>query len=86
MSTPKVGESARSDIWRGPTPTEEVWLARKLGRTDIVLGATTAASRHEGFRRVIRDRGLANVECGRKGGVPETYGALYARWYGEPVQ
>ena len=72
---------------RFPTPTEEVWLAKKLGlRHRLFEGTTTLEIRRERIRSAILEQDLADqVAGGESRGRPETWRALFGRVYGVPL-
>lgn len=68
---------------RFPTPTEEAWLAKKLGlRHRLFEGVTTPEIRRERVRAAILEQGLADVVAGGESrGRPETWRALFRRLF-----
>lgn len=71
-----------------PTLAVELWLADRLGPTSAFYpfaGATTSPQRREKFRARILELGWANRRAGYSGEQPETFGELFERIYGTPL-
>lgn len=67
---------------------QEMWLTKKLGQrgVGIFTGDTDRSKRVIRFREAIMAGGLANEIVGKnKAGEAETYRALFARMFGEPL-
>jgi hypothetical protein len=64
----------------------ELWLTRKLNKPDLFAGTcNTNAERRERIRAAILDAGAEHLVAGRRKGQTETYGAIFLRIYGKPV-
>mgnify|MGYP001182255418 CR=1 FL=1 len=66
--------------------TADLWMARKLGDPALFAGVTTEAERKRRVRQRIIDLGLADAEAGKRDGQPETWRALFARVFHEPLE
>lgn len=72
----------------------EEWLARRcddFGRrvngvyAAVFSGVTDTATRKARMREAIRERGIADAICGKRGEKVETFRAVYQRVYGEAL-
>lgn len=69
-----------------PRVSIEHWIARRLGRPDLLAGVTTPEERRERVRGVILERQMAEAIAGKREGQPcETWRDLYLRLYGEAL-
>lgn len=66
-----------------PTLRIDVWIATRLGRTDLYQGVTTPSDRMERQRREIVRQGIADHRV--VGASTETWGAMFERLHGEPL-
>lgn len=72
---------------RWPTEAEERWLARRLGlQLWFNVGLSRLESRRERIREHVLEQGLADQRAGSRGGQPETFGHLFERLYGVPLE
>lgn len=70
----------------GPKIDVEVWISRRLLRSDLFAGVTTPEERRERVRRAIVDGELEEAIAGkRKDASCETWSQLFERVYGQPV-
>jgi len=78
--------AAQPDLFR--LARGEIWLAHRLREHGCRIddGVTDLPTRRERIRRAILGYGLATAIAGRgPDRKPETYRALFARLYGEPL-
>lgn len=69
-----------------PRASIEHWIARRLGRLDLLSGTTTADERRERIRQAILTGQHEEAIAGKRGGAAcETWGELFARLYGEDL-
>ena len=64
----------------------EAWTARRLGKLELLAGATDAAERRERVRQTLLPIGPIVVGHRPSGGPAETWSSLFERIYGEPLQ
>lgn len=64
---------------RWPTPKEEAWIARQLGRPDLFAGVTTAEERRERVAKRIGEIGPDEVW---REGRTESWAEVFRRAYG----
>lgn len=64
----------------------EVWIARRLASPQLFAGLTTPQDRRQRVRDELVGRGLEDTIAGQRAGETcETWQALFARVYGEPL-
>lgn len=70
-----------------PRVSIEHWIARRLGRPDLLSGTTTHDERRERIRQAILHGQHEEAIAGkRRDAACETWGELFARLYGGPLE
>lgn len=66
---------------------QEMWLVKKLNGhgSSVFEGDTTERDRKGRIREILQSNNLMSEVCGKRAGVPTTFGELFQLIYGESV-